>query len=73
MAIAVHDKQVQAAHRRHKLRKVVEFASGKGHAESRLISVRDSAHDFSVKFSPNVHVAIVASLTGEMAAICQHV
>ena len=34
-----------------------------------LISVKDSAHDFIVKFSPSVCVAIVASLTGEMAAL----
>ena len=33
-----------------------------------LISARDSAHDFIVKFSPSVCVAVVASLTGEMAA-----
>ena len=37
-----------------------------------LISARDSAHDFIVKFSPSVCVAythrIVVSLTGEMAA-----
>ena len=33
-----------------------------------LISARDSAHDFIVKFSPSVCVAIIASLTGEMAA-----
>ena len=44
---------------------VVEFASGKGHA---LISARDSPYDFIVKFSPSMCVAIVASLTGEMAA-----
>ena len=31
-------------------------------------SARDSAHDFIVKFSPSVCVAIVASLTGEMVA-----
>ena len=33
-----------------------------------LISTRDSAHDFVVKFSPSMCVAIVASFTGEMAA-----
>ena len=33
-----------------------------------LISARGSAHDFIVKFSPSVCVALVASLTGEMAA-----
>ena len=33
-----------------------------------LISARDSAHDFIVKFSPNVCVAVVAFMTGEMAA-----
>ena len=32
------------------------------------ISARHSAHDFIVKFSPSMCVAIVASLTGEMAA-----
>ena len=32
-----------------------------------LISVRDSAHDFSMKFSPSVCATVVASLTGEMA------
>ena len=32
-----------------------------------LISARDSAHDFIVKFSPSMCVAVVASLTGEMA------
>ena len=33
-----------------------------------LINARDSAHDFIVKFSPSVCVAVVASLNGEMAA-----
>ena len=33
-----------------------------------LISTRDSAYDFIVKFSPSMCVAVVASLTGEMAA-----
>ena len=33
-----------------------------------LISARDSACHFILKFSPSVCVAIVASLTGEMAA-----
>ena len=42
MAIAVYDKQGQGAQRQYKLCTVVEFASGKGHAESRLISIRDS-------------------------------
>ena len=51
------------------------------------ISTRDSAHDFSVKFSPRVLVSIfqslarkttcvhvaVAALTREVTAICQHV
>ena len=32
-----------------------------------LISYEDSAHDFIVKFSPSVWVAVVASLTGEVA------
>ena len=32
-----------------------------------LISSEDSAHDFIVKFSPSVCVAVVASLTREMA------
>jgi len=32
-----------------------------------LISTRDS-YDFIVKFSPSMCVAVVASLTGEMAA-----
>ena len=31
-----------------------------------LISTRDSAYDFIVKFSPSMCVAVVASLTGEM-------
>ena len=31
-----------------------------------LISSEDSAHDFIVKFSPSVCVAVVASLTREM-------
>ena len=31
-----------------------------------LISARDSARDFTVKFSPSGCVAVVASLTGEM-------
>jgi len=30
-----------------------------------LISARDSAHDFIVKFSPSVCVAVVASMTGD--------
>ena len=30
-----------------------------------LISVRDSAHDFIVKFSPRMCVAVVSSLTGK--------
>ena len=34
-----------------------------------LISARDSAHDFIVKFSPSVHVcSVVGFLTAEMAA-----
>ena len=33
-----------------------------------FISARDSAHEFTVKFSPSVCVAVVASLTGEVAA-----
>ena len=33
-----------------------------------LISSEDSAHDFIVKFSPSVCVAVVAFLTGEVAA-----
>ena len=33
-----------------------------------LISTRDSAPDFIVKFSPSVCVAVVPSLIGEMAA-----
>ena len=33
-----------------------------------LISTRDSAHDFIVKFSPSMGVAVVASLTCKMAA-----
>ena len=32
-----------------------------------LISSEDSAHDFIVKFSPSVCVAVVASLTREVA------
>ena len=32
-----------------------------------LISARDSAHDFIVKFSPSMCVAVVAILTGEAA------
>ena len=31
-----------------------------------LITARDSAHDFIVKFSPSMHVAVVASLTREV-------
>ena len=37
---------------------VVEVASGKGQAQSTLISARDSAHDFSVKYSPRMCVAV---------------
>ena len=33
-----------------------------------LISTRDSAYDFNVKFGPSMCVAVVAFLTGEMAA-----
>ena len=33
-----------------------------------LISARDSARDFIMRFSPSVCVAVVASLTREMAA-----
>ena len=33
-----------------------------------LIATRDSAHDFIVNFSPSMCVAVVASLTGEIAA-----
>ena len=73
MAIADHERQGQAAHEWCKLRTVLEFASGKGHASSTFISTRDSAQNFSVKFSPTVCIAVVASLTGEMAAICRHV
>ena len=32
-----------------------------------LVSARDSVHDLIVKFSPSVCVAVVASLTGEVA------
>ena len=32
-----------------------------------IISSKDSAHDFIVKFSPSVCVAVVASLTREVA------
>ena len=32
------------------------------------MSTKDSAHDFIVKFSPSVCVAVVASSNGEMAA-----
>ena len=38
-----------------------------------LISTRDLAHDFSVMFSPSLCVAVVASLTGKMATICQQI
>ena len=48
---------------------VIEFTSGKSmHNQSILISARNSAHNFSVKFSESVCVASVASLTEEMAA-----
>ena len=33
-----------------------------------LITTRDSGHEFIVKFTPSMCVAVVASLTGEMAA-----
>ena len=33
-----------------------------------LISARDSAHDFIVKFSPSMGAAVVVSLTREIAA-----
>ena len=58
--------------RRLKLTNAWQLASGKGHTQFTLISARDSAHVFSVKFSPSVCVAIEAVLTREMAAICQH-
>ena len=68
MATVDHDRQRQAAHRQYKLHKVFEFASVlKGHAT--LISTRDSAHKFSLKLSSSVCVALVASLTGNMAGI----
>ena len=53
-----------------KSRTVVEFASGnrKGPYIMTLISSEESTHDFIVKFSPSACVAVVASLTGEMAA-----
>ena len=35
---------------------------------SLVLHIRDSAHDFIVKFSTSVCGAVVASLTGEMAA-----
>ena len=35
---------------------------------NRLISARNSAHNFSVKFSQSMCVALVASLTEEMVA-----
>ena len=48
---------------------VIEFTSGKSmHNRSILISARNSAHNFSVKFSESVCVASVASLTKKMAA-----
>ena len=63
MATADHDRQGQAAQRRYRQirHSIVEFAS------MTLISARDSAHDFIVKFSPSVCVAVVTSFTGEMA------
>ena len=48
MATVDHDRQGQAAHRRYKLRTIVEVASGKGHARMTPVSTRGSAHDFSV-------------------------
>ena len=51
----------------YKSRTVIEFASGKA-MQNALISVRNSAHHFSVKFSESVCVVSVASLTEEMAA-----
>ena len=47
MATADHDRQEQSAHRRYKLRTMVEVASGKGHAWMTPVSTRGSAHDFS--------------------------
>ena len=38
------------------------------HAQSTLISTKNSAHNFGVKFRQSVCVALVASLTEEMAA-----
>ena len=71
-----HYRQGQAGHRRCKLCTVVEFTSGlKGHhgMHNQHIGAGDSAHNFSLKLSPRVCVALVASLIGEMAGICQHV
>ena len=52
-----------------KPRTVVEFASRKalGPCILTLVGSKDSAHDFIVKFSPSVCVAVVASLTREVA------
>ena len=66
-ATADYDGQGQAAHRRYgtiKYPTVVECGSG----TMTIISTRDSAHDFIVKFSPNMGVAVVAPLTKKMAA-----
>ena len=68
MATVDHGRQRQAAHRQYKSRTVIEFASGKSMHNPTLISTRNSAHNFSVKFSESVCVALVASLIEEMAA-----
>ena len=52
-ATADHGRQGQAAHRRY--RQTTLYVT--------LISSKDSAHDFIVKFSPSVYVTVVASLT----------
>ena len=58
-ATADHDRQGQAAHR---------WCHQITHSRvCRAMHNKDSAHDFIVKFSTSVCVAIVASLTGETA------
>ena len=60
---ADHDRLGQAAHRRYH-----QITYSRVHRAMHNDTHKDSAHEFIVKFSPSVCVAVVAALTGEMAA-----
>ena len=63
-----HDRQGQVAHRRYRQTTHSSWVHFRwGPCIITLVGSEDSAHDFIVKFSPSVCVAVVASLTREVA------